>query len=259
MVSFEKMFSLKGHVAIVTGGSRGIGRTCANYIAAAGADIAIIGTKRETAVQAANQIAEEYNIKATGIECRVEDRKAVIKMVDQVEKELGIPDLLLNNAGICEGGDSHNLTEDEWKAIIDVNLNGAFYVIQAFGKKLLENGKTGSIVSIASINAHVSCVPQHEAAYNTSKAGLVMLCKSLAVEWGKQGIRVNSISPGYIMTEMIKTIGNPEMIKLWLSMSPTGQLGEESDIGGAVVYFLSDAAKFTTGAELLIDGAYTLI
>lgn len=259
MISLEKLFSLKNHVAIVTGGSRGIGRTCADFIAAAGADVAIVGTKQETAQIAAEQIAAEYHVRTMGIACRVENRDAVFKMVDQVDRELGIPDLLLNNAGICVGGDSENLSGEEWGINIDVNLNGAFYVMQAFGKKLLEKGKPGSIVCVASMNAHISCTPQHEAAYNASKAGLVMLAKSLAVEWGKRGIRVNSVSPGYIMTEMTKAIGDSEMINGWISMSPTGTLGEESDIGGAVVYLLSGAARYTTGAEIIIDGAFTLV
>lgn len=259
MVSIESLFTLKGHTCIVTGGSRGIGRTCADYIAAAGANVAIIGTDEGTAQAAADQIADEYGVKTTGIGCRVENREAVIHMVDEVESRLGIPDLLFNNAGLCVGGDSENLSEEDWRVNIDVNLNGAFYVMQAVGKKLLSHGLPGAMVSTASMNAYISCTPQHEAAYNASKAGLVMLCKSLAVEWGRQNIRVNSISPGYIMTEMTRTIGDPDMIESWIKASPTGRLGEEGDIGGAVVYLLSNAAQFTTGADLLIDGGFTLV
>ena len=259
MLTLEKMFSLKNHVAIVTGGSRGIGRTGADFIAAAGADIAIIGTRQDTAQAAADEIAAKYNVRTTGIACRVENRDQVFKMVDQVEEVLGTPDLLFNNAGICVGGDSENISEEEWRINIDVNLNGAFYVMQAFAKKLLALGRPGSIVCTTSMNAHITCTPQHEAAYNASKAGLLMLSKSLAVEWGKQRIRVNCLSPGYIMTEMTKQIGSPEMIKGWIDMSPVGFLGEETDLGGAVVYLLSDAAKFTTGAEIVIDGAFTVV
>ncbi len=259
LVSIEKLFSLKGRTCIVTGGSRGIGRTCADYIAAAGANVAVIGTNRDTAQAAAQKIAERYGVKTTGIGCHVENRQAVFDMVEQVEQELGVPDLLFNNAGICFGGDSEMQSEEDWRANIDINLNGAFYVMQAVGKKLLEKNMPGSMVCTASMNAYISCTPQHEAAYNASKAGLVMLCKSLAVEWGRRRIRVNSISPGYIMTEMTKTIGDPQMIHSWINASPIGRLGEESDIGGAVVYLLSDAALFTTGADLLIDGAFTLI
>lgn len=259
MVQFEKLFSLKGHVAIVTGGSRGIGRTCADYIAAAGADVAIIGTHYDTANTAAAQIAKEYGVRTLGLECHVEDHEEVYAMIDKVESVLGTPTLLFNNAGICENGNSEDFSEELWRRIIDVNLNGAFFVMQAFGRKLLSQGKPGSIVSTTSMNTQISCIPQHEAAYNTSKAGLLQLCRSLAVEWGDRNIRVNCISPGYIMTEMTKRIGDPEMIRSWVKSSPIGRLGEERDLGGAVIYLLSDAAQFTTGCELMIDGAFTLI
>ena len=259
MVQFEKLFSLKGRIAIVTGGSRGIGRTCADYIAAAGADVAIIGTHFDTAEKAASQIEQEYGVRTLGLECHVERRVEVEAMLDQVERVLGTPTLLLNNAGICENGNSEDFPEELWRRILDVNLNGAFFVMQAFGRKLLSQGKAGSIVSTTSMNTQISCIPQHEAAYNASKAGLLQLCRSLAVEWGARNIRVNCISPGYIMTEMTKRIGDPEMIRSWIESSPIGRLGEESDLGGAVVYLLSDASQFTTGCELMIDGAFTLI
>jgi NAD(P)-dependent dehydrogenase (short-subunit alcohol dehydrogenase family) len=258
-ISLDGIFSLKGHVCIVTGGSRGIGRSCADFVAAAGADIAIIGTREDTAKQAAAQIAEEYGVRTLGIACHVEDRTEVMEMVEQVHKQLGLPDLLFNNAGICEGGDSEDFPEELWRKVLDVNLTGAFFVMQAVGKKLLSHKRPGSFVNTTSINTTVSCTPQHEAAYNASKAGLLMLCKSLAVEWGERGIRVNCISPGYILTDMIKEIGDEEAIRGWAELSPIKKVGEGKDIGGAVVYLLSDASQFTTGAELMIDGAYTLI
>ena len=259
MVQFEKLFSLKDHVAIITGGSRGIGRTCADFIAAAGADVAIIGTHYDTANIAANQISKEYGVRTLGLECHVEVREEVYDMIDKVEKVLGTPNLLFNNAGICENGNTEDFPEELWRRIINVNLTGAFFVMQTFGQKLLSQGKPGSIVSTTSMNTQICCTPQHETAYNASKAGLLQLCRSLAVEWGNRNIRVNCISPGYIMTELTKRIGDPEMIHSWVQASPIGRLGEERDLGGAVIYLLSDAAQFTTGCELMIDGAFTLI
>lgn len=258
-LDITQLFSLKGRVCIVTGGSRGIGRTCADFIAAAGADVAIIGTRKDTAQKAADEIAEAYGVRTIGIGCRVEDKAQVVAMVEEVEEKLGTPDLLLNNAGICEGGNSEDFPEELWRNIIDVNLTGAFFVMQAVAKKLLDKGLPGSFVSTTSMNTHITCTPQHESAYNATKAGLLMLCRSLAVEWGDRNIRVNCISPGYIMTEMTKQIGDAEMIQHWLDISPINRLGEEKDLGGAVVYLLSDAANFTTGAEILMDGAFTLV
>ena len=257
--SLNELFSLEGHVCIVTGGSRGIGRSCADFIAAAGADLAIIGTREDTAKQAAAQIAEEYGVRAIGIACHVESKTEVLEMVEQVHARLGLPDLLLNNAGICEGGDSEDYPEELWRKTLDVNLTGAFFVMQAVGKKLLSLNKPGSFVNTTSINTTVSCTPQHEAAYNASKAGLLMLCRSLAVEWGERGIRVNCISPGYILTDMIREIGDEEAIRGWADLSPMKKVGGGKDIGGAVVYLMSETSQFTTGVELMIDGGYTLV
>ena len=259
MISIEKMFSLKGHTVIVTGGSRGIGRKVSDYLAAAGADIAIIGTRADTTKQAADEIASAFGVRTTGIACNVADRKEVFAMLDKVEEILGLPDLLLNNAGVSDNGPSETLTEEEWRHTIDINLTGAFFVIQAFAKKLLDAGHPGSIVNVASMCAHITCFPQREAAYNASKAGLLHLSKSLAVEWAQKGIRVNCISPGYIMTDMTAGITSPELMRIWLDMTPAGRLGREEELAGAVIYLMSDAASFTTGSEIVIDGAYTVL
>jgi sorbose reductase len=259
MISIEKLFSLKDHVVIVTGGSRGIGRTVASYLAAAGADVAIIGTKDDTAKKAADEIAAEFGVKTAGIACNVANREEVIMMVDRVEAILGIPDLLFNNAGICDNGPSECLTELDWRKIIDINLNGAFYVIQSVAKKLIDAGRPGAIVNMTSMSAHITCTPQHESAYNASKAGLLHLSRSLAVEWANKGIRVNCISPGYIMTEMTAKIADPDMVKQWLNLTPMGRLGREDELAGAVIYLLGDASTFTSGAEIIMDGAYTII
>lgn len=259
LISIRDMFSLKGHVVIVTGGSRGIGRTVSNYLAAAGADIAIIGTREDTTKKAAEELALEYGVKTTGIACDVSHRDEVIDMVDEVEKALGMPDLLFNNAGICDNGPSELIEEETWRRTIDVNLNGAFYVIQAFAKKLIDAKCSGSIVNTTSINAHVTCTPQLEVAYNASKAGLLQMSRALAVEWALKGIRVNCISPGYIMTEMTANIADPEIVKHWMNFMPMKRFGREDELAGAVIYLLSEASTYTTGAEIIIDGAYTSI
>lgn len=259
MISIEELFSLKGHTAIVTGGSRGIGRKVSDYLAAAGANVAIIGTRSDTAEKAAEEIASEFGVRTAGIACNVANRKEVVAMVDRVEALLGIPDLLLNNAGVSDNGPSETLSEEDWRHTIDINLTGAFFVMQAFAKKLLDQGHPGSIVNVASMCAHITCTPQREAAYNASKAGLLHLAKSLAVEWATKGIRVNCISPGYIMTDMTAGITSPEMMKIWLGLTPAGRLGREEELAGAVIYLMSGASTFTTGSEIVIDGAYTVL
>jgi len=257
-IEIEKLFSLKGRTCIVTGGSRGIGRGCADFIAAAGANVAIIGTKKETAQKAADEIAQVYGIKSMGFECNVQNREEVFRTVEAVETEIGVVDLLLNNAGMVEGGDSEDYPEHFWRYTMDVNLNGAFFMMQAVAQRLFALNKPGAIVNITSINTFVVSAPLHESAYNASKAGLLMLSRSLAFEWGDRGIRVNCVSPGCIMTDMLETVGDPVMLKRWTDMTPRGKLGDVSELGGAIIYLLSDASSFTTGAEIRIDGAYTI-
>ena len=258
-ISIEKLFSLEGRTCIVTGGSRGIGRACANFIAAAGANLAIIGTRQDTAQKAAEEIAEEYGVKSLGFACLVQNREEVFSMVAAVEKELGVVDLLHNNAGIVIGGDSEDYPEESWRQTLDINLNGAFFVMQAVAQRLFELKKPGSFVNTTSINTYVTSAPLHESAYNASKAGLLMLSRSLAVEWGARGIRVNCISPGVTKTDMLDSVGDQQLMNHWLERTPIGFLGGPNDLGGAVLYLLSDASKYTTGVEITVDGAYTII
>lgn len=250
------IFSLKGKVAIVTGGNQGIGKVVAGYIADAGADIVIFDMNDATSV--AEEIAKEYHVRTAAILCDVTKPEDVEKAIKEAADQMGTLDLLFNNAGICLHKDVLDCSPNDWLKIIDVNLNGLFFVAQAFGRYLVDHGKNGNIVNTASMSATIVNIPQGQASYNASKAGVIHLTKSLAVEWADKGIRVNSISPGYIMTEMTGTV-RKEWQDIWVSSIPFKRMGKPKELAGAVIYLLSDAATYTSGCDILIDGCFTVV
>lgn len=250
------IFSLKGKVCVVTGGYQGIGEIVAGSIADAGADIAIFDLS--DAGKVAEDIAKEYNVRAKAYICDVTNPDNVQQCIDEAAKDFGTLDLLFNNAGICVHKPALECEPGDWQKVIDVNLNGVFYVAQAFGRYLTANNKKGNIVNTASMSATIVNVPQGQASYNASKAAVVHLTKSLAVEWVDKGIRVNSISPGYIRTAITGN-SNPEWQKLWIDSIPYKRMGIPEELGGAVIYLLSDASTYTSGSDIIIDGCFTVI
>lgn len=250
------IFSLGGKVAIVTGGNQGIGKVVAGYLADAGADVVIFDRNDATAV--AEKIAAEFQVRTLAIQVDVTDPDAVDQAIADAAAEMGTLDLLFNNAGICLHKDAIDVTPGEWLKVIDVNLNGIFFVAQAFGKYLIANKKVGNIVNTASMSGTIVNIPQGQASYNASKAGVAHLTKSLAVEWAPYGIRVNSISPGYIRTEMTGTV-RQDWQDYWVSTIPFRRMGTPEELAGAVIYLLSNASTYTSGLDMLIDGCFTVV
>ncbi len=250
------IFSLKGKVAVITGGNQGIGKVVAGYIADAGADIVIFDINDAAAV--AEQISKEYGVRASAITCDVTKPEEVEKAINEAAARMGTLDLLFNNAGICLHKNALDCTPQDWLKVIDINLNGIFFVAQAFGRYLVNSGKTGNIVNTASMSATIVNIPQGQASYNSSKAGVAHLTKSLAVEWAGKGIRVNSISPGYIMTEMTGTV-RKDWQDFWISSIPFKRMGNPEELAGAVIYLLSDASTYTSGCDMIIDGCFTVV
>ena len=252
----EKM-SLAGKKGFVTGGARGIGKCTATAFAEAGADVAIADLDLSAAEKTAAEIAEATgrNVIAVGCDCTVPDQ--VDAMVDEVVNRLGGLNFCHNNAGICINAPAEEMTWEQWYKVINTNLNGIFLTDIAAGKYMLAHGG-GSIINTASMSAHIVNVPQPQCAYNASKAGVIQLTKSLAVEWVKRGVRVNSISPGYIGTDL--TLNSPSLIPLiekWNAMAPMGRLGRPEELESICVYLAGDTSTFTTGADFVIDGAFT--
>ncbi len=252
----EKM-RLDGKKGFVTGAARGIGKCTATAFAEAGADIAIVDLDYEVAVETAKEIAEKTGRKVIALKCDVTNEEQVQQMVDEVVRQLGGLDFCHANAGIAINAPAEEMTYAQWKKIMDVNLNSVFLTDTIAGRYMLKNGG-GSIINTASMSGHIVNVPQPQCGYNASKAGVMQLTKSLAVEWAKKGVRVNSISPGYIGTELVLAAPHLKaLIDQWNAMAPMGRLGKPEELMGVVVYLASDAATFTTGSDFIVDGAFT--
>ena len=248
---------LDGRKGFVTGGARGIGRCTAFAFAQAGADVALVDMDYDKAVETAKEIGDATGRKIIALKCDVTDEAQVTAMVDEVVKQLGGLDFCHANAGICINAPADEMTYAQWLKVINVNLNSVFLTDTIAGKYMLAHGG-GSIINTASMSGHIVNVPQPQCAYNASKAGVMQLTKSLAVEWAKKGVRVNSISPGYIGTELVLAAPHLKaLIDQWNAMAPMGRLGKPEELMGIVVYLASDAASFTTGSDFVIDGAFT--
>lgn len=252
----EKM-RLDGKSIFVTGGARGIGKSVATAFAEAGANLAIVDVDISEATKTAAELADAHGVKTIAIKTDVTDPQQVDAMVATVLDTFGKLDVAFCNAGICINEPAESMCFESWKKVIDINLTGVFLTNQAAGKAMLKNGG-GSIINTASMSAHIVNVPQPQCAYNASKAGVIQLTKSLAIEWAKRNVRVNSISPGYIGTELIS---NSEklipLIEQWNAIAPLGRLGKPEELQSICVYLAGDTSTFTTGSDFIIDGAFT--
>jgi len=252
----EKM-RLDGKKGFVTGGARGIGKSVALALCEAGADIAIVDMDLEEAEKTAKWLSEETGRNCFATKTDVTDQGDVNHMIDQVLAAYGRIDIAFCNAGICINVPADEMTLEQWSKVINVNLTGVFLTAQAAGKVMLKQG-SGSIINTASMSGHIVNVPQPQCAYNASKAGVIQLTKSMAVEWATKGVRVNSISPGYIGTELI--LAAPHLTALideWNKIAPMHRLGKPEELQAIVVYLAGDASSFATGSDFVVDGAFT--
>lgn len=250
-----KSFDLSGKKAYVTGGAKGIGKAAALAFAEAGADVAIVDTDTASAEETVAEIAA-LGVRSLAVKTNVTDPDDVDRMIAAIVKEFGTVDIAFNNAGICVNEKAEEMSYENWKKVVDVNLNGVFLTARAAGRVMIRNRK-GSIINTASMSGHIVNVPQPQSAYNASKAGVILLTKSLAVEWAPYNVRVNSISPGYIGTKM--TLSSTQWIPIWETATPVKRLGRPEELTAALVYLAGDGASFTTGSDIVIDGAFTCV
>ena len=254
----ENSFCLDGKAAAVTGGAQGLGLAMAQALAQAGAKVALLDIDMEKCQAEAEKLQAEYGVEALALRADVRKLDEMEKAVAEVVERFGRLDIFVNNAGICRNIKAEEMTLEEWQEVIDINLTGVFIGSQVAGKRMIEQGG-GSIINIASMSGSIVNVPQPQCSYNASKAGVIHLTKSLASEWAKYNIRVNAISPGYMKTAMTEKTLETDMAKdWWLRLTPMGRPGLPCELGGAVVYLASDASSFMTGADLIIDGGYTV-
>src|SRR6202046_3939651 len=254
---YLERFKLDGRVAVVTGGAQAIGFACVEALAEAGAHVYIADQNPKAGKEAKAALGAK-GVQVDFIEMDVTDSAAVNAAAAQVLNEKHRIDILVCNAGIAPSKTpAEHWTDEHWRNVIDVNLNGLFWCCRAFGKPMLAAGR-GSIVNIGSMSVYTSKKPQPQAYYNASKAAVHHLTKSLAAEWGARGVRVNAVAPTYIntpLTAFAKT--NAAMLDAWIDGTPMARLGEPDEIASVVLFLASDASSLLTGSIVLADGGYT--
>jgi NAD(P)-dependent dehydrogenase (short-subunit alcohol dehydrogenase family) len=255
-VSRESLFDLSGRCALVTGAARGLGRAMARALGRHGARLLLIDKDEATLRRTAASLEDE-GLAVLALPGDVTRQEDSLQAVSLMQQTWGSVDICVNNAGGSLHVPAVEMTLEQWHSVLDLNLTGVFLVAQACGRQMIAQGH-GVVINIASMSGLIANYPQPQCAYNASKAGVIMLTKSLASEWAHHGIRVNAIAPGYVRTERTATyFQNAAMAQQWFELTPLGRPGEPSELEGAAIYLASDASSFMTGQVLVIDGGYT--
>lgn len=251
-----ELFDLTGKTAIVTGGSRGIGKEMAEGLAEAGAKLMLCARREEWLTETVGEFREK-GFEAHGHVCDVSVEDDVQKVIDETIGKLGSIDILVNNAGISWGEMPEDMPLKKWQKVLDVNLTGCFIFARMAAREMLKQG-SGSIINIASISGLTSSANgPFYAGYVASKAGLIGLTRELAASWGRRGIRVNAIAPGFFHSRLADPV-----IDLYersiQENNPIPRIGEEGELKGAVLFLASDASSYVTGQTIVVDGGMTV-
>ncbi|CRK41372.1 hypothetical protein BN1708_001754 [Verticillium longisporum] len=262
-------FSLEDRVTVITGGARGLGLVMGQGVHYSGGALAIVDLNLEEAETQARNLIDafkkenpeaEHTPKVTAHYADVSDPESVDACIADVIAKHGRIDNLVTSAGFTENFDAVSYPIDRMRKLWGVNVDGTYLFAIAVAKHLMERKAHGSMVFIGSMSGSIVNIPQPQAPYNAAKAGVRHLAASLAVEWAHCGIRVNCISPGYMLTALTQKIldDNPDLKKKWISLIPQGKMGQPKDLMGPVTFLLSDASQYVTGADLRVDGGYTV-
>jgi sorbose reductase len=253
-MSVFDLFDLHGKRALVTGASSGIGKKVALAYVQAGAQVAIAARHSEVL----QEVAEELTVaggRAVPICCDVTQPEQITRMLDEVTAELGGIDIAVCNAGIVSFIPMLEMSPEEFQRIQSTNVNGVFLTAQAAARVMVRQGQGGVIINTASMSGHIINIPQQVGHYCTSKAAVIHLTKAMAVEFAPHNIRVNSVSPGYILTELVEPYA--EYHALWKPKIPMGRLGRPEELTGLYLYLASEASSYMTGSDIVIDGGYS--
>ena len=256
MASIQDLFKLSGRVAIVTGGSRGLGEEIAEGFAEAGAALVLCARREEWLTPTVERFRKE-GVRVEGVVADVANPKDVQAVVDKAVQAFGQVDILVNNAGISWGAPSEDMPLDKWQKVLDVNLTGAFLFSQAAAREMLKR-QYGRIINIASIaGLHASVNGPHYAGYAATKAGLMGLTRELAASWGRSNIRVNAIAPGFFHSRLADPaipLAEPSI----KASNPIPRVGNAGELKGVAVFLAADASNYITGQVIVVDGGRTI-
>lgn len=252
------LFDLKGKVAVVTGGSTGLGEQMCTALAEAGAGV-VVAARRLERCEAAAEKLRGLGVEARPVKCDVSEPEDIDRLVDITLKEFGQIDILVNNAGITWGAPAENYPLDRWKKLLDVNVTGTFLCCQKIGRIMVER-RQGKIINIASVCSFVGTDPEamNAVGYHASKGAIVTMTRDLAAKWSRYGVNVNAIAPGWFPTHMTKYTLQ-EKGDVILRHIPMGRFGGGDDLKGAVLYLASAASDYVTGHVLCVDGGYLAV
>jgi NAD(P)-dependent dehydrogenase (short-subunit alcohol dehydrogenase family) len=254
-MNIKKLLDLSGRVAIITGGSVGLGRQMAEGLAEMGANLVLCARKKERCEQAAEEL-KQLGVKTLALACDVKSPDQVQAVVNATVSQFGRIDILFNNAGTSWGAPVEEMRIEQWNKVIETNLTGTFLFSQAVGKVMVPQ-RRGKIINIASVAGMRGAPPEFQAiGYHASKGGVIAFTKDLACKWGIHNIQVNAIAPGWFPTNMSKVVMERNKVT-FLSKIPLRRFGNEHDLKGAAVYLASDASDYVTGHVLVVDGGQT--
>ena len=247
-------FSLAGRVAVVTGGTRGLGEGFATALTEAGATVMLVGRDLDRG-RLVSQTLTDAGATVAFTAADVTVPHDVTSMLDRTLDQFGRVDILVNNAGACIHAPALEVSDEDWRQVMDVNLDAVWRCARTFGRHFVDQ-RAGVIVNIGSMSGLIVNRPQWQPAYNASKAAVHHLTRSLAAEWGPYGVRVNALAPGYIKTDM-SPVDEPQYRRQWIEDAPLQRYGSVEELAPAIVFLASDASSFITGSVLVADGGYT--